>query len=110
MSDRRPQTLDYVGVPTHQPTNLNIGAALSISLGGAALIFLFSNCAGAWAYFFPAVAHRAGWITLTLSVGAMVSGALGAFYAPKDSAWYHVAWIGYGLGIVCGAFAPLLFL
>jgi hypothetical protein len=47
---------------------------------------------------------------LMLAVGAMVSGAIGAFRAPRESGWYHIAWLGYAMGIVCGAFAPLLFL
>jgi hypothetical protein len=110
VSEPRPNTLDYVSRGSREPSSLNVGAALSISLGAAAAIFLFSNCAGAWAYYLPAVAARAGWITLTLSVGAMISGALGAFHSPKESGWYHVAWLGYAMGIVCGAFAPLLFL
>jgi hypothetical protein len=110
MSDSRPNTLDYVSQPVEMASSVNIGAALSLAFGAAAAIFLFSNCAGAWAYYFPAVAQRAGWITLMLSVAAMVSGALGAFHAHKDSGWYHVAWLGYAMGIVCGAFSPLLFL
>jgi lipoprotein signal peptidase len=110
MSDSRPRTLEYVSKPVEMASTLNVGAALSLSLGLAAIIFLFSNCAGAWAYYFPAVARQSGWITLTLSVGAMTSGALGAFHAPRESGWYHVAWLGYAMGIVCGAFAPLLFL
>jgi hypothetical protein len=110
MSDPRPNTLDYVSRPVAMASSLNVGAALSLSLGMAAAIFLFSNCAGAWAYYFPAVAQRAGWITLTLAFGAMVSGAFGAFHSERESGWYHVAWVGYAMGIVCGAFAPLLFL
>ena len=110
VSDEPVPTLDYAGKPVQQVSTLNVGAALSLAFGSAAVIFLFSNCAGAWAYYFPAVAQRSGWITLTLSVGAMVCGAIGAFRASRDSGWYHIAWLGYAMGIVCGAFAPLLFL
>lgn len=102
--------LDYLAMAPSSSADVNVPAALSLAFGLASMAFLMSMCGGVWTRFLPVIAHNAGWITGSLSLLAMICGGVGAFRARKESGWYHVAWIGYAMGILVWAFTPMLFL
>ncbi|WP_428939797.1 hypothetical protein [Fontivita pretiosa] len=107
----QPRTLSYLAVAAEsEPAPAIIPAALSLAFGIAAVVFLLGICAGVWSALLPPVARHAGWICAVLSILTMSCAALGAYRAPRESGWYHIAWLSYGIGILVGAFTPLLFL
>jgi hypothetical protein len=111
VSAQAPKLLDYAPVSVGvRPPRINIAAALSLAFGVAGVTFIISLCSGMWSFLAPSVGRNAGWCSLTLSLLAMITGAVGAFRAPLGSWWYPLAWIGYSAGILGAVLTPLLFL
>jgi hypothetical protein len=109
VSLQRIKTLDYLPARQAVPTDQNPAAAISVALGLAAILFVASLCVGTWSRI-PEIHRNAGWICGAMAITAMISGAIGAFRAPLESRWYHIAWLGYAQGIFVLTFTPLLFL